>query len=239
MNGLEKLSPSQDGLPRPDHARPSSTTRSKLIEKHHGVTLDLEDLPARRPGHLRTIFSKGYTSGVFQFESRRHARHSAPLPARPHRGPDRAQRALPPRPHPGRHDRRLHRPQARPQAGRLRSARAEGDPRRDLRRHGLPGTGDADLQPPRRLLARRSRPAAPRHGQEEGRGDGQAARALRRRRASNAASPQKKAEQDLRPDGEVRRLRLQQVALGRLRLPRLRHRLSEGALSPSSSCPRC
>ena len=35
---------------------------------------------------------------------------------------------------------------------------------------------------PRRLLARRGRPAAPRHGQEDPRRDGRAARALRRRR---------------------------------------------------------
>ena len=44
---------------------------------------------------------------------------------------------------------------------------------------------------------------------------------------------------DLRPDGEVRRLRIQQVALGGLRVSGVRHRVSEGALSRWSSCPRC
>ena len=42
----------------------------------------------------------------------------------------------------------------------------------DLRHHGLPGAGDAGGADPGRLFARRRRPAAPRHGQEEGRGDG-------------------------------------------------------------------
>ena len=46
------------------------------------------------------------------------------------------------------------------------------DPGRDLRRHHLPGAGDADRPGPLRLLARRSRSAAPRHGQEDQGGDG-------------------------------------------------------------------
>ena len=41
---------------------------------------------------------------------------------------------------------------------------------------------------------------------------------------------EKKAQQDLGPDGGVRRLRLQQVALGRLRLARVPDRLPEGEL---------
>ena len=85
-----------------------------LIEKHHGVKLVLEDLPLDDPATYE-IFCKGFTSGVFQFESpgmrdilRRY---------QPSRIEDliRAERALPPRPHPGRHGRRLHRAQARPQ----------------------------------------------------------------------------------------------------------------------------
>ena len=49
---------------------------------------------------------------------------------------------------------------------------------RDLRHHRLPGTGDADRPDPGGLQPGRSRPAAPRHGQEEEGGDGAAARAL-------------------------------------------------------------
>ena len=141
---------------------------------------------------------------MFQFESPRHARHSAPLSAEPPRRPHRAQRALPARPDPGRHGGRLHRAQVGPQAVAVRSARAEGAARGDLRRHRLPGAGDADLQSHRRLLAGRCRPAAPRHGQEEARGDGQAARALRQGRAG-ARLPAEEGREDLRPDGAVRR----------------------------------
>ena len=107
----------------------------------------------------------------------------------------------------------------------VRSARAERVARRDIRRHRLSGAGDADLQSHRRLFAGRCRPAAPRHGQEEGRRDGQAARALCKG-ALDSGSPTEEGGKDLRPDGAVRRLRLQQVTLRRLCLSRLRHRVS-------------
>ena len=178
----------------------------KLIERHRGVTLTHRRSAARRSENLRVDFQQGLHQRRVPVRIAGHARHSAPLPAGSHRGSDRAERALPPRPHG--HDRRLHRSQARPQGSGLRSAGDEGNPGRDLRRDGLPGTGDADLQSHRRLLAGRSRSAAPRHGQEEGRGDGQAARALRRRRAKQGPSAEQ-GRKDLRPDGEVRRLRIQ------------------------------
>jgi DNA polymerase III subunit alpha len=41
----------------------------KLIERHRGVTLRVEDLPLDDPKTYQEIFSKGYTSGIFQFES--------------------------------------------------------------------------------------------------------------------------------------------------------------------------
>src|SRR5690242_10684407 len=40
-----------------------------LVEKHHGVTLSIEELRLDDP-QTYNIFSKGFTSGVFQFESR-------------------------------------------------------------------------------------------------------------------------------------------------------------------------
>ena len=46
--------------------------------------------------------------------------------------------------------------QARPQAGRVPAPGDEGDPGRDPRRDGLPRTGDADPQPPRRHRAVRA-----------------------------------------------------------------------------------
>ena len=51
--------------------------------------------------------------------------------------------------------------------------------------------------------------------------------------------PAEEGREDLRPDGAVRRLRLQQVALGRLRVSRLRHGVSEGALSDRVHGARC
>ena len=48
--------------------------------------------------------------------------------------------------------------------------------------------------------------------------------------ATEARLPAQEDRQDLRSDGAVRRLRLQQVAFRRLRLSRLRHGVSEGAL---------
>jgi DNA polymerase-3 subunit alpha len=67
MNGLEKLS-----LLKMDFLGLTTLTliddALKLIEKRHGVKVVLEDLPLEDPKAYE-IFSKGFTSGVFQFES--------------------------------------------------------------------------------------------------------------------------------------------------------------------------
>jgi len=67
MNGLDKL-----GLLKMDFLGLTTLTvvhdALELIEQHHGVKLSLEDLPADDPETF-AIFSNGYTSGVFQFES--------------------------------------------------------------------------------------------------------------------------------------------------------------------------
>jgi DNA polymerase-3 subunit alpha len=67
MNGLEKLS-----LLKMDFLGLTTLTliddALKLIEKRHGVLLVIEDLPLGDPKAYE-IFSKGFTSGVFQFES--------------------------------------------------------------------------------------------------------------------------------------------------------------------------
>ena len=145
----------------------------------------------------------------------RHARPAEAGAADALRGHHRAGRAVPARADGA--DSRLHRAQER-----AASASSIVDPRlepilgADVRRDGVPGAGDADRAGDRRLHARRRRPAAPRDGQEEARGDGEAARHLRRRRREERPAA---AEGDaaLRPDGEVRRLRLQQVARRRVR----------------------
>ncbi|MFN0167518.1 MAG: DNA polymerase III subunit alpha, partial [Bryobacteraceae bacterium] len=67
MSGLEKLS-----LLKMDFLGLTTLTiiddAVKLIEKYRGVRIDLEQLPLDDPKSYK-IFSDGYTSGVFQFES--------------------------------------------------------------------------------------------------------------------------------------------------------------------------
>ncbi len=67
MNGLEKLS-----LLKMDFLGLTTLTiihdALELIEKNHGVKLEVDDLPMTDVATFE-IFAKGYTSGVFQFES--------------------------------------------------------------------------------------------------------------------------------------------------------------------------
>ena len=75
-------------------------------------------------------------------------------------------------------------------------------------------------------------------GKKKARGNGQAARALRRRRQGNGHN-RRKGRKNLRPDGEIRRIRIPQVAFGRLRLSwRWSPRISRLTIR-WSSCPRC
>jgi hypothetical protein len=78
---------------------------------------------------------------------------------------------------------RLHPAEARQGADPVSAPRARADPARHLRRHRLPGAGDADRAGARRLLPRRRRQPPPRHGQEEEGGHGARARAVPSRRA--------------------------------------------------------
>ena len=68
MVGLEKL-----GLLKMDFLGLTTLTiiedALELIKRHQSVTLRVEDLPVDDPKTYESIFSKGYTSGVFQFES--------------------------------------------------------------------------------------------------------------------------------------------------------------------------
>src|SRR5439155_918955 len=79
--------------------------------------------------------------------------------ARPPRGPDRAGRALSAGPDGQYPD--LLRPQAGAGGARLHPPEARAGVARDLRRHRLPGAGDAGGADSRRLLAWRSRSPAP------------------------------------------------------------------------------
>jgi len=68
MVGLEKL-----GLLKMDFLGLTTLTiiadALKLIERHRGIKLTVEDIPMDDKATYENIFSKGYTSGVFQFES--------------------------------------------------------------------------------------------------------------------------------------------------------------------------
>src|SRR5579885_2627672 len=68
MVGLEKL-----GLLKMDFLGLTTLTiiadALKLIEKHRGRKLTIEELPIDDKKTYETVFQKGYTSGIFQFES--------------------------------------------------------------------------------------------------------------------------------------------------------------------------
>ncbi len=68
MVGLEKL-----GLLKMDFLGLTTLTiiedALKLIEKHQGVKLAIEDIPLDDKKTYETVFQKAYTSGIFQFES--------------------------------------------------------------------------------------------------------------------------------------------------------------------------
>ena len=121
-----------------------------------------------------------------------HARHAAPDAARPVRGPDRRRRAVSAGPD-GQHPRLLP-----AQARREMGGAASRDPRhpgRDLRHHGLPGTGDADRPEDGRLQPGRRRSAAPRDGQEDPRRRWRrSARSSPRRDRRAASTPAKATE---------------------------------------------
>ncbi len=200
----------------------------KLIEQTRGEKLDLEALP-RDDNEAYELLSKGLTAGIFQFESR--GMTDILRRVKPSRLADLTALNALYRPGPiqgGMIDDFIAR-----KTGRKRVTYdlpvLEADPRRDLRRHRLPGTGDADRRRRRRLQPGRSRRPAPRHGQEETRSHGDHARKVhgRRQKEQGAREEGRKA---LRPDGAIRRLRIQQIALGRLRPGCLSDRLSENPL---------
>ncbi len=186
------------------------------------MKLVVEDLPLDDPHDLREIFSKGLTSGVFQFESpgmRDILRRYQPdriedliaLNALYRPGPMDMIDDFIDRKH-GRKEVVYDLPELKEILEETYGVMVYQEQVMQIsNRIAGYSLGDADLL--RRAM-----------GKKEDRGDGQAARALRRRRARKRAIRSEEGRKDFRPDGEVRRLRLQQVALGRLRVSRLRHR---------------
>ena len=191
-----------------------------------GVEVDFDALPWDDPA-VYELLQRGDTVGVFQLESEGMRRTLAGGPPDRLRRHHRARRALPPGAD-GQHP-DVRRPQERPRADRISASAARRHPRRDLRHLRLPGTGDAGGADARRLLARRSRSAAPRDGQEDPVGDGRPARALRRGLRDAQPDPRGQGQRAVRHDRQVRRLRLQQEPRRGLCAGRLPDRLAEGA----------
>ena len=153
--------------------------------KQRGIELDLDGDPARRQENLRPAVARR-SGRRLPTGKPGHAPRAARHAAGPLRGHHRAGRALSARPD-GEHPDLL-RAQARRREAGIHPSQARADPARDLRRHRLSGTGDAGRADPRRLHARRGRPAAPRHGQEDPLGDGGAAQATSSKARPSAAS---------------------------------------------------
>ena len=74
-------------------------------------------------------------------------------------------------------------------------------------------------------------------GKKDAEQDEEGARALHRRRRPSRRFAEQARGRDLRPDGDLRRVRLQQVALRRLRAGLVPDGVPEGALSAKSSWP--
>ncbi len=164
------------------------TTLKRAVDliARRGVSDRSRQDPARRRQDLRDARARRDGRRV-PGGKRRHAQGAGRDARRPVRGHHRPRRALPAGPD-GEHPDLL-RPQARPGEAGLHPSDDRARPARDLRRHHLPGAGDADRAGLVGLFARRSRHAAPRDGQEDQEGDGRPARPLRRRRGRARGSP--------------------------------------------------
>ena len=219
--------PPQDGFSRPQHA--------DAVARRGGShpALDRRDDQAgcdsaRRREGLPAVRQRADARHL-PVRELRHARDAAQGQAAAVRGPDRPERALPAGPAGRRRHRHLHRPQGRQGGYRVRHAEARADSARHLRRDRLPGAGHAHRQRPGRLHDGRGRRAAQGDGQEDRVGDGGAAREVPDR-CGRAGARRGGRQEDLGPDGVLRRLRVQQEPFGGVRAPRLPDRLPESEL---------
>ena len=173
------------------------TLLNDAVEEIRATTGTVVDLDAHSAGRREDLSVVRRRRGVRHLPVRElgDARHSAQGQAAAPRRSHRAERALPARPAAQRHGGRLHRPQARPRQGELRSQGARADPGRHVWRHRLPGTGDAHRAVARRLHDGAGRHAAQGHGKERSQGHGEAARSVhgraRRSRASTKRKPRR------------------------------------------------
>ena len=205
MNGLDKLQ-----LLKMDFLGLTTLTliqdALRLIHKRHGVELVPEDLPLDDPESYE-VFCKGFTSGVFQFESS--GMRDILRRYQPSRLEDLTALNALYRPGPiqgGMVDDFIERKWGR------RAVQYDLPELKELleETYGVIVYQEQVMQISNRVAGyslRRCRPAAPRDGQEEARGDGQAARSLRQGRARKGFQPEE-GRKDFRPDGAVCGLRL-------------------------------
>ena len=198
-------------------------SRAEGFLKKLGVSVDLQHLPLDDTKTYEML-SRGEAGGVFQMEGQ--GVRDTLRQMRPNRIEDLIadRRAVSSRSD-GQHPRLLP-PQARRGLG-CAASRYSRHPGRDLWHHGLSGTGHADRADDGGLFARLGGSAAARDGQEDRLRNGSAARHLHQRR-DRARHRAGEGQGSLRPDGEVRRLRLQQIACRGLCAGRLSDRVAEG-----------
>ncbi len=189
------------------------------IKRTTGTELDIDHVPLDDKKTYE-LFGEGLTFGVFQFESS--GMRDILRKARPQRLDDLIALNALYRPGPlrsgmvddfiarkgGKTEIKYELPQLEPILS------------RHVRRHRVSGTGHAHRGDAGQLLAGPVRRAAQGHGQEEPGRHAGAAREVRQRRRRQR-DQREEGRQDLRPDGALRRVRLQQVALDDLRLPRV------------------
>ena len=186
----------------------------EMVKQTRGIEVPIDDLPLD-DAKAYDLLNKANTLGVFQLESGgmrdlcrkfqiNSIEHITALIALYRPGP---MELIP----------GIHQAPPRGNADRIRASAAGADLPRDLRHHDLPGAGDAGGAGAGGLHARAGGFAAAGDGQEEGRGNGQAARGVHQGLRGGEQHPGGQGQPDLRFAGEVRRLRLQQVARRRLR----------------------
>ncbi len=218
----------EDGLPRAPEPRRDRRGRQAHRRPRH------RDDPARRRANVRDAPSRRRDRRL-PVRVVRHARGAPAGQADRVRGPDRARRALPPRPdavHPG-----VCAPKARCGADRVRGRAPAPDHGADARHRDLPGAVDGDRQADRRFHARGGGRSPEGDRQEDpladGLPEGEVHRGLHRERNHPAGRPPA-----LGRHGEGPGLLLQQVARCRLRADRLSNGLAEGAPPAASTWPR-
>ena len=183
----------------------------KLIEQSREEKLDIDMVPLDDEETFKRVFHTALTSGVFQFESSRDAGHFAALQTGHGGGVDGAECAFPAGADGD--DRRLYRAQVGAAQGGVSAAGAGRDSEGLAGGDRLPGTGDADFANCWRATrwARRTC-CGGRWAKRASEGDGRAARPLYER-SGGAGASEGGGGGDLRPDGEVLGVRIQQVAL--------------------------